>query len=145
MIQWIGIYGGIAMFGGLLGLSFRRLAVDRIRYISALSDHLMLVLLISIAGSGLLMKYVSHTDIISLKAFTLGLVRFDWQPLPTDAFLILHLSLVLALMLIFPFSKLLHAPGIFFSPSRNMRDNPREHRHVASWARDLPNAGSDGP
>ena len=145
MIQWIGIYGGIAMFGGLLGLSLRRLAVDRIRYISALSDHLMLVLLISIAGSGLLMKYVSHTDIISLKAFTLGLVRFDWQPLPADAFLLLHLSLVLALMLIFPFSKLLHAPGIFFSPSRNMRDNPRERRHVAPWARDLPNAGPDGP
>jgi hypothetical protein len=45
---------------------------------------------------------------------------------------------VIILMLIFPFSKLLHAPGIFFSPTRNMRDNPREHRHVASWAKDLP-------
>jgi hypothetical protein len=37
-------------------------------------------------------------------------------------------------MIIFPISKLLHAPGIFFSPSRNQADNPREHRHIANWA-----------
>ena len=73
-----------------------------------------------------------------LKAFTLGLITLSWQPLPNDFVLLVHLSLVIILMLIFPFSKLLHAPGIFFSPTRNMRDNPREHRHVASWAKDLP-------
>jgi hypothetical protein len=33
-------------------------------------------------------------------------------------------------MLVFPFSKLLHAPGVFFSPTRNQADNPREHRHA---------------
>ena len=138
MIQWIGVYAGIAMFLGLGGLWVRRIAVDRIRYISAPSDHLMLALLLAIAGSGLVMKYGEHTDIVSLKAFTLGLVSFDWQPLPSDLPLLVHLSLVIILMLIFPFSKLLHAPGVFFSPTRNMRDNPREHRHVAPWARDLP-------
>jgi len=41
---------------------------------------------------------------------------------------------VALLMVIFPISKLLHAPGIFFSPTRNQADNPREHRHVAAWA-----------
>ena len=35
---------------------------------------------------------------------------------------------------LFPFSKLLHAPGVFFSPSRNQVDNSREKRHVAKWA-----------
>ena len=45
-----------------------------------------------------------------------------------------HLGLVLILMFIFPFSKLLHAPGVFFSPSRNQVDNPREKRHIAPWA-----------
>ena len=29
---------------------------------------------------------------------------------------------------------LLHAPGLFFSPSRNQIDNPRETRHLAAWA-----------
>ncbi len=143
MIQWIGIYAGMAMFAGLTGLWARRLLVDRVRYISALSDHLMLLLLLAIAGSGLVMKYVQHTDIVSLKAFTVGLVTLDWQPLPADGPLLIHLSLVIALMLIFPFSKLLHAPGVFFSPTRNMRDTPREHRHIAPWARDLPGAGPD--
>jgi len=36
-------------------------------------------------------------------------------------------------MIIFPFSKLLHAPGVFFSPTRNQIDNPRERRHLANW------------
>ena len=49
--------------------------------------------------------------------------------------------LVIALMLVFPISKLLHAPGIFFSPTRNMVDNPRETRHVTAWAVEDPGAG----
>ena len=117
--QPFGMYAGFAMLAGLLALWGRRFLVERIRYISGPSDHLMLMLLIAIAGSGLLMKYVAHTDIISVKAFALGLIYFNWQPLPTDPFLLVHLSLVLVLMLVFPFSKLLHAPGVFFSPSRN--------------------------
>ena len=113
MIQWVGSYASFAMFAGLAGLWARRVLVDRIRYISAPSDHLMLALLLAIAGSGLVMKHSEHTDIVSLKAFSLGLVSFDWQPLPADAPLLVHLSLVIILMLIFPFSKLLHAPGVF--------------------------------
>ncbi len=143
MIQWLGIYGGMVMLVGLIGLWARRVLVDRIRYISAPSDHLMLLLFLAIAGSGLMMKYGQHTDIVSLKAFTLGLVTFSWQPLPVDAPLLIHLSLVIVLMLIFPFSKLLHAPGVFFSPTRNMRDTPREHRHVTPWAQNSPATDSD--
>jgi nitrate reductase gamma subunit len=136
MMQWIGIYAGMAMLLGLVGLLIRRSAVDRLRYISAPSDYLMLALLIAIAGTGLLMKYVWHTDIVALKAFVLGMMSFQWAPLPADPLLLLHLFLVIALMLVFPISKLLHAPGIFFSPTRNMVDNPREVRHVAAWSDD---------
>jgi nitrate reductase gamma subunit len=57
--------------------------------------------------------------------------------LPADPLLLLHLLLVAVLMIIFPYSKLLHAPGLFFSPTRNQVDNPREKRHVAGWARRL--------
>ncbi len=69
-----------------------------------------------------------------MKAFFLGLMRFDWQPLPADPFLLVHITLVAMLMIVFPFSKLLHAPGVFFSPTRNQVDNPREVRHVAGWS-----------
>jgi nitrate reductase gamma subunit len=80
------------------------------------------------------MRFVAHTDIVAVKAFMLGLMRLDIQPLPTDPLLLLHLALVALLMIIFPISKLLHAPGLFFSPTRNQADNPREARHQAAWA-----------
>jgi nitrate reductase gamma subunit len=134
LVQPFGIYAGFAMVAGLAGLWARRLLVERIRYISSPSDHLMLLLLILIGMSGLMMKFVAHTDITSVKLFFLGLMRFSWQPLPTDPVLLVHLAMVALLMLIFPFSKLLHAPGVFFSPTRNQVDNPREKRHLAPWA-----------
>ncbi len=139
LIQPFGIYAGLAMVGALAMLWLRRFAVSRVRYISAPSDHLWLLLLILIGLSGLAMKFVEHTDIVAVKAFFLGLLVFDWQPLPHDPLLLLHLALVLALMLGFPFSKLLHAPGVFFSPTRNQADDPRERRHLAPWAAELDN------
>ena len=135
--QPFGVYAGFAMVAGLTGLWARRFLVERIRYISTYSDHLMLALLVMIGVSGLMMKYVSHTDIVAVKAFMLGLMRFDWQPLPADGPLLVHLFLVAALMAIFPASKLLHAPGVFFSPTRNQADDSRERRHLAPWAAEL--------
>jgi nitrate reductase gamma subunit len=64
----------------------------------------------------------------------LGLMRFDLQPLPADPVLLVHLTLVALLMVVFPISKLLHAPGLFFSPTRNQADTSREARHIAAWA-----------
>jgi nitrate reductase gamma subunit len=136
-IQPLGVYAGFAMVAGLLGLWARRLLVPRVRYISAPSDHLMLALLVGIAASGLLMRFVVRTDIVALKSFFIGLATFNWQPMPADPVLLVHLGLVAALMLVFPFSKLVHAPGLFFSPTRNQVDNPRERRHLAGWARAL--------
>jgi nitrate reductase gamma subunit len=137
LIQPFGVYAGFVMMVGLLGLWARRLLVPRVRYISAPSDHLMLALLLGIALSGLLMKFVDHTDIVAVKSFFLGLIYLDWQPMPPNPVLLVHLGLVAALMIIFPYSKLLHAPGLFFSPTRNQVDNPRERRHLAHWAREL--------
>ncbi len=133
-IQPFGKYASFMMVAGLAGLWARRFLVDRVRYISTPSDHLMLALLVGIGLSGMLMTFVAHTDIVALKAFILGLMVFEWQPVPTDVVLLAHLAMVALLMIIFPVSKLLHAPGIFFSPSRNQADNPREHRHIAPWA-----------
>jgi nitrate reductase gamma subunit len=137
LISPIGKYAAFAMVIGLLGLWGRRIVVERIRYISGPSDHLMLALLVGIGSSGLMMTFVAHTDIVAVKVFFLGLMRFNIQDLPTDPLLLLHLALVATLMIIFPLSKLLHAPGVFFSPSRNQVDNPREKRHIAAWAAKL--------
>lgn len=141
LVQPFGMYAGFAMLAGLGALWLRRIFVERIRYISGPSDHLMLLLLLGITASGLAMRYVARTDIVALKKFILGLVRLDWQPMPADPVLAVHLGLVIALMVVFPFSKLLHAPGLFFSPGRNQVDNAREKRHLAPWAAKLEAGG----
>ena len=134
LIQPFGMYAGFAMVAGLAGLWARRFLVDRVRYISTPSDHLMLLLLIGIGMTGLGMSFVAHTDIVAVKSFFLGLMVLDLQPLPADPILLVHLTLVSLLMIIFPISKLLHAPGVFFSPTRNQTDDPRDRRHIAPWA-----------
>jgi len=139
-MQPLGILAGIAMAGALAALWARRLLVERVRYISTPSDHGMLALLLAIAASGLTMKFLFHTDIVAVKVFGLGLLRLEPHPLPGDAPLAIHLGLVAALMVVFPFSKLLHAPGVFFSPTRNQRNNPRERRHLSG-----PAAAGGGP
>lgn len=136
-IQPFGIYAGVTMLLALCGLWVRRLFVERIRYITTPSDHLWLALLIGIAASGLLMKFVAHTDVVAVKMYFTGLLHFNIGHLPGDVLLLAHLLFVFALLALFPLSKLLHAPGVFFSPTRNQTDNPREQRHLSAWAAKL--------
>lgn len=136
-IQPFGKYASFAMVFGLAGLLARRILVDRVRYISAPSDFLMLALLIGIGVSGMMMTFVVPTDITMVKGFFRGLMTFDFHPLPASPILLLHLLLVAILMLVFPISKLMHAPGVFLSPTRNQVDNPREKRHISQWALEL--------
>ncbi len=144
-LQPFGVYAAFLMVAGLAALLARRFIIDRVRYISAPSDFLMLVLLLFIGITGLLMKYVAHTDIVMVKSFFISLrtFNFDGWVLPADPILLLHLTAVALLMLIFPISKLMHAPGVFFSPTRNMIDNSREKRHIAPWAAELDKQGVD--
>jgi nitrate reductase gamma subunit len=120
---------------GLGGLLVRRIFVSRIRYISAPSDYLMLLMLIIIGVSGVVMTFTdNHTDVMMVKSFATGLVTFNWVNLPTETHFLVHLFLVFVLLAIFPISKLLHVPGIFFSPTLNQVDNARKKRHISPWA-----------
>ncbi len=116
---------GWATVGLMLGLAvllLRRIIVDRIRYISAPSDYLHLLLLLAIAGSGAALRRLWPSDLYAVGQFLRGALTFGWQALPSHAGLWLHLGLVLLLMLVFPISKLLHGAGILFSPTFNQRD-----------------------
>lgn len=118
------------MVFGLTGLLYRRIFVDRVKTISAPSDYLMLVLILCIAATGLLMRLVSVADLAYATEFARGLVQFELSNFSGSVVIHLHLLFVAVLLIIFPFSKLLHAPGVFFSPSRNQADNAREKRHI---------------
>jgi nitrate reductase gamma subunit len=128
-------YAAFAMLVGLAGLLFRRIAVARIRYISAPSDYLMLIMLIVIGVSGAVMTFTNnHIDIAMAKNFATGLVVFDWSNMPNQIHFIVHFLLFLVLLMVFPISKLLHVPGVFFSPTRNQVDDARTKRHISPWA-----------
>ena len=137
MLEWITTftdYIGFIFLGMLLFLFLLRLVVDRTYYVSLMTDYGILVLLMLIAATGILTKYYVRVDLVDIKAFAMGIVTFTPQALPGDPIFILHFTFVMLLIIYFPFSKLMHSGGIFFSPTRTQVDDPREVRHVTAWA-----------
>lgn len=121
----------------LVGVCFllaRRLFDDKVRYISLISDYFPLFLIIGIAVTGVLMRYFAKTDINAVKMLTMGLVTFSPTiPEGVGAIFYAHLFLVCALLIYFPFSKLMHMGGVFLSPTRNLPNDTRMHHHENPW------------
>ena len=76
----------------------------------------------------------NHPNMLLVTNFASGLITFNWSELPKEMIFMAHIFPVFCLIAIFPISKLLHAPGIFFSPTFNQVDNARKKRHVSDWA-----------
>ncbi len=129
------MYAGLIMLGGLTMLFVLRLIVDRTAFISVMNDYILLLLLMAIASTGLLLKHYFRTNVTSVKEFMMGVVTFNPQDMPTEAFFIIHISLVFLLLIYFPFSKLMHSGGIFFSSTRNQIDNARDKYWKTPWAK----------
>ncbi len=132
-LQSIGIFIGLLFIAPIGYLFIRRVWVDRIRFVSIFADYFVLILLFFIGLSGITMKYFIRPDLPAVKAFIIGLISFSPQPIPENPIFITHFTLILILLVYFPFSKLIHSFGIFFSPTRNQIDNPREKRHINPW------------
>ncbi len=115
-------------------LFMRRAAVTRLRYISLVQDYIPLLLLISIAGSGILMRHIYKVDLLKVKELATGWTAFS-TALPEGIGLLffIHLFFVCALLFWFPFGKLMHMGGIFLSPTRNMANSNRMKRHINPW------------
>ncbi|MBI5407824.1 MAG: respiratory nitrate reductase subunit gamma [Nitrospirae bacterium] len=133
-LQDIGIWAGLIFPIALLILIIRRFTNDRLATISLFQDYFVLILIIAIGLTGLLLKYFVRTNLVDVKAFILGLISLSPAQLPDSPLFVIHFSLVLILLVYFPFSKLMHAWGVLISPARAQVDNPREARHVAPWA-----------
>ena len=115
-------------------LLLRRLLIPRLRYISLLNDYFPLFLLMGIAGTGALMRYVGGVDAVGAKQLAMGLISL--KPVIPEGMcplFFMHLFLVSTLAAYFPFSKLMHAGGIFFSPTRTMPNNSRAVHHENPW------------
>jgi nitrate reductase gamma subunit len=125
---------GFVLLAAVSYLFLRRILIPQLKYISLAADFFPLFLIMGIAISGILMKHFAKVDVTATKELAMGLVTF--QPSVPDGIggiFYVHLFLVSILMAYFPFSKLMHLGGIFFSPTRNMTANTREIRHVNPW------------
>lgn len=115
-------------------LFLRRVFVPQLRYISLANDYFPLFLILSIAVSGILMRYFFKTNIVGVKELTMGLVTFSPKiPEGIGVIFYIHLFLVSILFAYFPFSKLMHMGGVFLSPTRNLANNNRAVRHINPW------------
>jgi nitrate reductase gamma subunit len=130
-----GVYiSGIVLLAATAFLFIRRLFLGHVRYISLASDYFPLFLIMGIAFTGIMMRYFLKADIASIKELSMGLVTFSPTiPAGISPLFYIHLFFVSVLLAYFPHSKLMHLAGIFMSPTRNLRANTREVRHVNPW------------
>ena len=147
VITWLETLDGLLVIGSprffmtsgiiLLAIGFllaRRIFNERLRYLSLPSDYFPLWLIIGIVLTGMWMRYIGKTDVAAVKVFIMGLVTFS--PVSTEGIrgiFFAHMALVSCLIAYFPFSKLTHMLGVFFSPTRNLPNNTRMVRHVNPW------------
>ncbi|MEE4272773.1 MAG: sulfate reduction electron transfer complex DsrMKJOP subunit DsrM [Thermoanaerobaculales bacterium] len=124
----------VVLIVSLLYLLARRFFDPKVKYISLPTDYFALYLLLGIAVSGFLMRHLEKVDIVNVKAAIAGWASFQLVvPEGVGVMYFIHVFLVSVLLVYFPFSKLLHAPGVFLSPTRNMANNNRAKRHVNPW------------
>ena len=116
-------------------LFVRRAFSPQLRFISLPTDYFALFLLGAIFLSGVLVRHFFKTDVERVKEAIIGLVSLRPVVSPQlGAFFYVHLFLVSVLVAYFPFSKLMHAPGVFLSPTRNLRNDSRMRRYVNPWS-----------
>ncbi len=144
MLSFMGVFvppiyvPGLLIVAALFLLWMRRIFLSRERTLSLPSDHFVLILLLAITISGNLMKYFFKVDLELVKELIMNLMTFNIAKAAAVANQInpmfyIHFLLVCFLIAYFPFSKLMHAGGIFFSPTRNMPNNNRAEVHVNPW------------
>jgi nitrate reductase gamma subunit len=149
-LQGAGIPGvmisDLVLLLALTYLFLRRIYIPQVRYISLPADYFPLFLIIGIALTGVLIRYmgpimrfavgidVMSVDIVRVKELAIGLFKFHPKtPEGIGTIFYIHLFLVSVLIAYFPFSKLMHLAGIFLSPTRNLANNSRAVRHVNPW------------
>ncbi len=123
-----------AILAGVTYLFLRRVVVPQLRYISLFTDYFALTLIGAVAATGVLMRTVFPADLENVKTLALGWVSFSpVVPAAVSALFQVHLFLVCVLLAWFPFSKIMHAGGVFLSPTRNLANDSRMRRHVNPW------------
>ncbi len=143
---------GVLILLPLIYLFVRRLREERVRYVSGPGAWFALLLLLGIVLTGDFMRFswwlftgpvwqlfgfpvvhVREIHLADVHDYVMGLITLRWRRAPGGTAFACHFFLVNLLVMYAPFGKLMHAGGMFFSPTRNQRDNARDQRHVNPW------------
>jgi nitrate reductase gamma subunit len=122
----------------LIALSYlllRRIIYPQVKYISLPSDYFVLLMIVGIVLSGVLMRLIFKVDLVQVKEWVMAMLSF--RPMPpkgVNLIFYIHLFFVSLLVAYFPLSKLMHMPGIFLSPTKNLRNTSRNDRHPNPWS-----------
>lgn len=119
MSSGVGGAAGVAILVTAVLLLVRRLTVRRAREISGAGDYFALLLIGAIVVTGNMMRFgAEHFDLNLTRGYFAGLFSFadvsGAAVLRHNVFL-LHMGLAWLLVMLLPFSKLLHFGGIFFT------------------------------
>ncbi|MEE9912268.1 MAG: sulfate reduction electron transfer complex DsrMKJOP subunit DsrM [Deltaproteobacteria bacterium] len=129
----------ITLLAAAAFLLARRMVSAQLRYISQVSDYFALLLILAIAATGLWMRHIQPTDLEQVKALVMGWVSLSpAAPKGLSMIFFIHLFLICVLLAWFPASKLMHAGGVFLSPTRNQANDSRNQRHINPWNGPVP-------
>ncbi len=121
----LGGVAGAVMLSSLIALFCRRLLDHELRRLSEPFVWFDLLLLLSIASSGLGMYLPGfHPDLPAARSWIASLFLFDPVPPPPNPLFTLHLLLAGFLLVYFPFSQLMHAAGAMVNRAMLMEPAP---------------------
>jgi nitrate reductase gamma subunit len=108
---------GIMVLAMGIYLMARRLVVQRVSEISTREDYLVLCLLLAIILSGDALRFFTGFDATQSRAFFRALILFQSLPVPSHPLFLIHFFLAQLLLIVVPFTKFMHIPGIFLTKS----------------------------
>ncbi len=116
---------GVIIFVTVLLLLFRRLGIPRVAEITGPADYMALALIGIVIYSGNLMRFVAAADpdgklLEHTRTYFTALATFQLSGITSmDAlsnnYFLMHMCLAFLLIMLIPFSKILHLGGIFFT------------------------------
>jgi len=125
---------GVLFITSLIALMIIRSNDEKSSYYSGFFDYFVVMLIFMIGVTGVFMKISAFSpNLPAVKNFMINVFSIHPKAVPLNPFFIAHISLVSIMLMVFPFTKLIHAVGFFFSPTKNMPNNPRTVRHINVW------------
>lgn len=113
----LGGAAGVVLMIFTILLFVRRLTVARVREVSTSPDYFALFLVAAVVLSGNIMRFGEHFDLEVTRTYFSRLATFSLDPstVPANAALTVHFLLGQLLIMVIPFSKIMHFGGIFFT------------------------------